>query len=982
MSTQNKRTLARYALTRGCLFLSLLLSTALLSACNEKTNLTPPPSATNDVSNSPVDTPPQDNRSYVSFELPNRLKVILVSDPSAERAAAALAVGVGSSNDPGDSPGLAHFVEHMLFLGSERYPEPHGFQQFMSQSGGTFNAFTSADQTNFFFEVGAGNLPSALDRFSQFFIAPTFNEKYVDSELKVVDAEYQMLKENEGWAGVSLMKRAINPAHPFSRFEVGNRESLAGDNSNSLRERAMNFYQSNYSANNMTLVVLGKEPVSQLKVMVEKNFSRIKRADNKEQDRPPSLFTASKHPQLLVMGLKNPLPQMMLSFSVPPFFTHYKVKPEEFIANLLNENHDAGLGARLKEKGWINGVLTGSRLSAKHYATFDIQFALTEEGLKHYNEVIRATFEYLRIIKNVGIAERRYRHQQQISSEKFRLQEPDPAIVYVAELASNLQTYPVKDVYTGPRLMEKYDASIISEYLDYITPENAIVSLSGTGQTLSRTDEWSGLQYSLSPISVAMVDRWKEPGAVTGLSLPEVQAESRVVSIEIPLVEGSSESQIQASGPEVIEQSKGFTWWHRVDDKFLVPKTDTFLKLESPAIEASPKTTATKGVYAMMITEALLPLSSQFREAGVLYDIRPTTQGISLSLSGKTQPQSVLLDQVLKVIIDAQLTEQNFSIAKQNLTSMYQRYYQSQPIDKVMNAITTTLDPLTWELDSLASELELITLDDVRTFQAGFLSQLNVTGLTHGNLNKNQALQLSRQVKSALDTAKTGAAMPSYRVVNLSPGEGWLRTLNGDSTNTAVVLYNQLSDNTPSNSASMRLLGYLLQSELFNTLRTEHSMGYIVGAAPMPVFNVDGLAIFAQSPNQSAEEIQMELAAELKGMEARVSAMSDRDFKQAKVALLSFLMQEPNMKARSDAYWAGIMLKQPAFLQKDQLVEALEHLNKDEFLAFCNRFLPEDTRSELVIYSQPHTKSMSTLNKFKIISELSSFRRSANYVTK
>jgi insulysin len=85
-----------------------------------------------------------DPRSYRYLVLPNGLRVILVSDPKADKAAAALSVSVGSFSDPEEIPGLAHFLEHMLFLGSEKYPGENDYSEYLSENGGYSNAYTAA----------------------------------------------------------------------------------------------------------------------------------------------------------------------------------------------------------------------------------------------------------------------------------------------------------------------------------------------------------------------------------------------------------------------------------------------------------------------------------------------------------------------------------------------------------------------------------------------------------------------------------------------------------------------------------------------------------------------------------------------------------------------------------------------------------------------------------------------------------------------
>ena len=82
---------------------------------------------------------PNDSRDYRYLVLPNELRVLLVSDPTTDRAAASLTVLRGYYHEPREYPGLAHFLEHMLFIGTEKYPEVDGYQQFISAHGGQSN---------------------------------------------------------------------------------------------------------------------------------------------------------------------------------------------------------------------------------------------------------------------------------------------------------------------------------------------------------------------------------------------------------------------------------------------------------------------------------------------------------------------------------------------------------------------------------------------------------------------------------------------------------------------------------------------------------------------------------------------------------------------------------------------------------------------------------------------------------------------------
>src|SRR5690606_1694494 len=148
-------------------------------------------------------------------------------DPEADKAAASRDVEVGSRQDPAERPGLAHFLEHMLFLGTERYPTAGDYQQYISAHGGSHNAYTAFEHTNYFFDIDAAHLEPALDRFSQFFVAPLFTAEYVQREKNAVHSEYMANIRDDARRGFDVLRSVINPAHPFSKFSVGTLDTLA-----------------------------------------------------------------------------------------------------------------------------------------------------------------------------------------------------------------------------------------------------------------------------------------------------------------------------------------------------------------------------------------------------------------------------------------------------------------------------------------------------------------------------------------------------------------------------------------------------------------------------------------------------------------------------------------------------------------------------------------------------------------------------------
>ena len=139
-----------------------------------------------------------DNRAYRAFTLDNGLKVLLVQDKDSTKAAASMAVNAGHFDDPLDRQGLAHFLEHMLFLGTDQYPDSGSFNNFVSQAGGNTNAWTGTEHTCYFFDINNQEFEQALTQFSRFFIAPLLNSAETEKERNAIEAEFKLKIKDDG----------------------------------------------------------------------------------------------------------------------------------------------------------------------------------------------------------------------------------------------------------------------------------------------------------------------------------------------------------------------------------------------------------------------------------------------------------------------------------------------------------------------------------------------------------------------------------------------------------------------------------------------------------------------------------------------------------------------------------------------------------------------------------------------------------------
>ena len=136
--------------------------------------------------------------SFRYIELQNGIRMLLVSNVDSQLSGAALDIKVGSFYDPVHLQGLCHLCEHVLFTGSEQYPND-SYSSFLSQRGGSSNAFTSSEHTNFHFDIPSEHFSEALQRFISFFTHPIFRQTSVKNELETIQSEHEKNRYNDVW---------------------------------------------------------------------------------------------------------------------------------------------------------------------------------------------------------------------------------------------------------------------------------------------------------------------------------------------------------------------------------------------------------------------------------------------------------------------------------------------------------------------------------------------------------------------------------------------------------------------------------------------------------------------------------------------------------------------------------------------------------------------------------------------------------------
>ena len=211
---------------------------------------------------------------YDKRKLKNGLEVILHKNSSLPLVAVNIWYKVGSANESPDKTGFAHLFEHMMFQGSEHVAKEEHFK-FIQEAGGTLNASTSFDRTNYFETLPSNSLELALwlesDRMG-FFLPALTEEKFLNQK-EVVMNERRERYDNQpyGRAWEILFSNLYPKNHPYSWPTIGWMEHIE----NFQLEEVKEFFKKFYAPNNATLTICGDIEIEETFELVQKYFEEI-----------------------------------------------------------------------------------------------------------------------------------------------------------------------------------------------------------------------------------------------------------------------------------------------------------------------------------------------------------------------------------------------------------------------------------------------------------------------------------------------------------------------------------------------------------------------------------------------------------------------------------------------------------------------------------------------------------------------------------
>jgi insulysin len=859
---------------------------------------------------------PTDQAQFRRFVLDNGLKVLLVSDPKFNKSAASLAVPVGSNDDPRDSEGMSHFLEHMLFLGTQKYPDEGEYGRFIDRNGGNKNAYTASDHTNYQFDVRHEALPEALDRFAQFFISPTFNPTFVGREVSAVHNEAMRHVQNDFRRVWSVLREMYDPASGESKFSTGNRDTLARATPAAVRA----FYEQHYSADRMALSIAGKASLDELEKLARTLFSAVPKRSVKVDEHQPIFIRPKAALRLARVEPVRELRQIQMEFLLPATRPNFASRSDRILQELVTYAGPGGLLAQLKAEGLANSVNAFTWERAPRYGSMWITIDLTPAAEQQHLLVMQRVFAWIEFLRRSPYPHAFHADRARVGALSETYDDRGEGAALVTSLANNVLFYPLEVAERASRVWGKPDEAAYRRLLDALVPENMLAALAARGVKTDREERVYKVKYSVEEDAGAGFAALKRPPPVASFALP---AANRFMPAQVGL---------QPERATALIDEPGLALLHAPDTEFQRPQTSIVMRFVPVRGVASADNEALLTLWGRALAEAIEADTADASAAGVRITSDFGFEGLRLGVHGFGDSPARVAQHLAQRMRDFSLTPERYAALQERTVRGFASYAQNEAFSLARDRREAMQREFRYLPDQLLPKVKSATWPEVQAFGRQFLARGKLEVLIHGHLSPDDALSTTRAMARALGaTGAPSDQLMRRRHLAMAPGESLVDAGQIQGVNAAWYGETVLGQDSPAVRAATLVLDAYLSPLFYTEMRTRQQLGYIVGTGAAASLRERGLVFVIQSSTHGAADVRQRAQALLAGLPAALAAVGDAEWATLKAGVRSQLEEKPtSIAARAERLFNEAFLFDREWGRAQASLAALDALTQAE----------------------------------------------------
>ena len=881
--------------------------------------------------------PENEDRKFKYGILPNKLKYTIIYDKNSDTSNVVMNVRTGSLYEPVEFMGLAHFLEHMLFMGSNKYKDEDYFSSKLKELGGSSNAYTDNYQTVYFFNVLSNNLEDIIDIFSRFFIDPLFNINSVSREINAVNSEHLKNYNNDIWILRQVILNLAEKDHIINRFSTGSHETL-GSNIKKVRDAMIKFYNTYYCANNMCLTIQSNKPIKEIEKMIKECFCDIKEKKVTNIEVPMKKYKHyNKEYQLTTV---REVDNIVYFWELPDFNNYKDDKIIDIIINAINLNCKNNLQNKLIDANLISDMDVAYIDIGIFLISFDILPDINfKNAISIINDMVRYYFNNLNNINWNKIYDYNSKSYELLYNNRTKENNMELA----TNISNNMHYYDEPYIYNGNKLVIKKDYNKLYQTLELLTFDKANIIYVTNKKLLNKKTE--GYNWKIDKYygkKYCQLDK----------SEKRIPLNGKEYNYDIYI-----NDSILKINPKVIKHLDKYNkpiklaprFWYGGVSKFNEPIVIGEIIINNKKFFNTVKSYLTTLIAINTINYYIQLLFCNEIDIGnnISLLLSNKTSSISLSVVGFNDKYVDLMNKVIiemaKIQVSDDKIETEINVIKNDLKNMD----KMSPWDMSSHLLSSMVNKYVYNYKDELKEINKIKINVLidmvknRINQIIKLKNLPLTTIIYGNINKDveKCLTFKKNLNINIDK------LPAQKI----PKSITIKHPNKDEMNCCIsFVFSIEKGNNSLLSAKLLLLANIIERPAFDELRTKAQLGYLV-ACKLKLDDISYIKLSVQSAKdpKKVEDLMNNFINVF--MDNLLNEMSDKTFKQIKKSVYDNLLDKDNsLLDMAGKYINEILIQENIFDRKEKVAEKIKHISLNDIKHLYHSIIREKSIIKII----------------------------------
>lgn len=787
-----------------------------------------------------------DNRKGYTYELPNKLRVLIFQDEDIDVACVSMLVKIGYFQD--EISGMAHFLEHMLFNGTEKFPDENQFSSFISDNNGYSNAWTAHNHTCYYYTLSQNGLNKSLELFSSFFTCPLLKKDCVDREKEAVNSEHKKNINDDGWRRQEILKVATAKNHWFSKFGCGSNETL---NIKDIHLKVRDFFEKYYSSDLMTLVVVSKDSIENVKKVIDTNFSDIK-LKNMDMNILIQETKILNTPTLIkYVPIENDK-KIILVWEVDFYRKDLNKSPFEFFSKFANNQQKKSIYDILISKEYATNFQCYIREIIHDKCIFCADISLTPLGEKNKSYILTLFNNFIQnVLQNIDNLEELYNENLKLIKYNFDFFEKKNPIDFITEINSVLINYEInpEHILLIDIMQDSYKniKNNLKKLLESLTFDKAVIIICSDKYSKYKLLEFPhyGTKY--------FIDN-KKYNFEKNVEIPEIPKLNPYISVSEKMHNFSQKI------PKLFETENSKIYFQQ-NTEFKTPDIYLYLCINNIISTKDVK------IYICMIlylTSLVKQINNEIYLLGTaLYNIsiNYSNGDIYIIISGNYEKFNDVLNLLLEKLLNYDIiSNEIFSMVKFEIVKICENELYANPYEKLSPLFKKRINKTFYNSEDVLSVINDITLDNIKNIFKNALLINNIISYVYGNCTEEQFEEIKKIMNKIPHKLYIGN---NKNIHNISKKE-IIKIMNKNKieenyANGYYIFIDEFNykniDSWIKDYCCLNVLHNLISTEYFDQLRTKEMFGYVVksmiiqtGSKTSPSFYY---LFMVQSPSKS-----------------------------------------------------------------------------------------------------------------------------------